>query len=142
MSSRPRPARILLLGPNRWPRGTEDPLAGLQIRRSLIADNVDLDVTFVLVEDEPPMQDLTAKLVALLTDPQLTHVFLLWPKDAKMAGTQDELIVWQVVGGSNDEPPECDAHRRGLWARRVGIAGRVRSVTPFGLDAPSGVFAP
>lgn len=57
--------RILLLGPNRWPRGTKDPGAGLRLRRSLAAQNQDLDVSWIIMEDDPAPGDPVQKFLAL-----------------------------------------------------------------------------
>lgn len=98
--------RILLLGPNRWPANTTDPEAGLRLRREIIADNTDLAAEWVLMEDDPTPGDPTTKFLALATDPATTHVFLLWPRDAKMVGTEDELVLWQAIAELKGEAPE------------------------------------
>lgn len=97
---------ILLLGPNRWPRDTEDPGAGLAIRRRIIRENRDLDVKWSLLEDDRSSRDITTKFLSFLNDPVTSHVFLLWPRDAKMVGTQDELIMWQVFSHLGAKAPE------------------------------------
>ena len=99
--------RILLLGPNRWPKDTKDPEAGLKLRRRIVTDHADLDATWIIMEDELARGDPTDKFVALATDPSTTHVFLLWPRDARMVGTQDELILWQSIATLTGTAPEC-----------------------------------
>lgn len=99
--------QILLLGPNRWPANTTDPEAGLQLRREIVAENAELAADWVIMEDDPTPGDATTKFLALATDPTTTHVFLLWPRDAKMVGTEDELVLWQAIADLKGEPPEC-----------------------------------
>lgn len=99
--------RILLLGPNRWPTDTSDREAGLQIRRTIVADSDELDVDWIIMEDDATPGDATKKFLALATDPTTTHVFLIWPRDAKMVGTEDELILWQSIRELKGTAPEC-----------------------------------
>lgn len=99
--------RVLLLGPNRWPTDTSDSEAGLQVRRTIVADNDDLNVGWILMEDDTTPGDATKKFLALATNPTTTHVFLIWPRDAKMVGTEDELILWQSIRELKGTAPEC-----------------------------------
>lgn len=99
--------RVLLLGPNRWPTDTTDPEAGLRIRREIVADNDDLDAAWTVMEDDPTPGDAITKFLTLATDPATTHVFLIWPRDAKMVGTQDELVLWQAITDIKGAAPEC-----------------------------------
>jgi hypothetical protein len=79
--------RILLLGPDRWPAATQDPHAGLKIRREIVKESSDLDAEWILMEDDPTPGDATQKFLALAVHPSTTHVFLIWPRNAKMVGT-------------------------------------------------------
>jgi hypothetical protein len=98
---------VLLLGPNKWPAKTRDPLAGLNLRRSIVAENQDLDVQWIIMEDDATPGDATKKFIQLATAPSTTHVFLIWPRDAKMVGTEDELILWQSIQELTGKAPEC-----------------------------------
>ncbi|MHB8632908.1 MAG: hypothetical protein ACYDBQ_02910 [Thermoplasmatota archaeon] len=44
------------------------------------------------MEDDRTPGDHVAKFIALATEPTMSHVFLIWPRDCKMAGTEDELV--------------------------------------------------
>lgn len=115
--------RILLLGPNRWPTDTSDRDAGLQIRRTIVADNDELDVEWIIMEDDTTPGDATKKFLALATDPATTHIFLIWPRDAKMVGTEDELILWQSIRELKGTAPECYLfHRRACCASNAANA--------------------
>jgi hypothetical protein len=96
---------ILLLDPNRWPSQTADPAAGLRIRRSIVAANPDLSAAWVLMEDDHTPGDNIQKFLSLAS--KSSHVFLIWPVDCKMVGTQDELILWQAIKELREAAPEC-----------------------------------
>lgn len=70
-------------------------------------ENSDLDVEWVIMEDNPTPGDTVRKFMKLATVPVTTHVFLIWPRDAKMVGTQDELVLWQAISDLKGEAPEC-----------------------------------
>lgn len=99
--------RVLLLGPNKWPTDTTDAKAGLKLRRDIVAENDDLDAEWIIMEDDTTPGDATKKFLDLATDPATTHVFLIWPRDAKMVGTEDELILWQSIRELKGDAPEC-----------------------------------
>lgn len=129
-----RPLRILLLGPNRWPRQTSDPEAGLNIRRSMVRENIDLEVEWVLMEDDSSPGDPTKKFLSLATDPKTTHVFLVWPRDAKMVGTQDELVMWQAIKELKKHAPVCYLfHQAGVLS-----VNRRREEMEIFMDDPQG----
>jgi hypothetical protein len=107
--------RILLLGPDRWPAATQDPHAGLKIRREIVKESSDLDAEWILMEDDPTPGDATQKFLALAVHPSTTHVFLIWPRNAKMVGTEDELVLWQAISLLTGKAPECYLfHQRGV----------------------------
>jgi hypothetical protein len=106
MSSRRDVVQVLFLGPNRWPKTEKDPQNGLKIRESIVHENCDLDAQWLLLENEPADTDLVAKFLSTAQN-RATHIFLIWPQNAKMAGTQDELILWQAITRLKGKAPEC-----------------------------------
>ena len=124
-------ARILLLGPNRWP--ASEPRSqlretaalhqneGLATRRQVAAQNSDV-ATWVIMEDEPGDDNEASRLVDkfLRLAQSCTPVFLLWPRGAKMAGTADEIVMWQALQTLKAWAPELYVfHQEGVLEERV-----------------------
>lgn len=107
-------AAILLLGPNRWPSNTTDKEAGLKVREEIVAENG--GVEWLLMERQPGQGDV-GKFLALAK--RSTHVFLIWPQDSKMVGTEDELILWMALKELQGGPELTLFHQRGVMATRV-----------------------
>lgn len=124
---------ILLLGPNRWPSKTTTRAAGLQIRRSILTANQDLEAVWILMEDDDTPGDNVQKFLALASRPPTTHIFLLWPLDCKMVGTEDELILWQSIKELQGAAPECYLfHQAGVLEIRNDIEHAVEMKDPQG----------
>lgn len=77
------------------------------MRRALVNDASDLDASWIVMEDDETPGDNTTKFLALATHPATTHVFLIWPRDCKMVGTEDELVMWQAIRELRGRAPEC-----------------------------------
>lgn len=59
------------------------------------------------MEDDPAPGDAPRKFQSSATDASTTHVFLIWPRDCQMAGTHDELVMWQTIQELTGTAPEC-----------------------------------
>lgn len=115
------PPTVFLLGPNRWPSNTADKEAGLKIRRDVVAENADCDVNWIIMEDDkggPKGEAEHAKFLRLAK--ASTHVFVIWPEDAKMAGTLDEIVLIMALEELTKNAPEITLfHQRGVLETRV-----------------------
>ncbi len=59
------------------------------------------------MEEDTTAGDPVKKFIALATHADTTHIFLIWLRDCKMVGTEDEFVLWQAIQELTGRAPEC-----------------------------------